>query len=298
MVTLIHPTYVEVVSARSVHEALHALEFYREDIRIVAGSTDVSVMLKDRSVKEKRLLDISHVDDLRYIKTGQDGLIHIGALATYGDCIRNRIIKKGAGVLTDAFLTIGSPQIRNLATVAGNLGNASPAGDAIPPLFVLDATVALESLSGKREISVEKFITGYRKTDREPTELITEIKLRPVKKDEVAFFRKLGLRQANAIALASVAFWGRVVKGPAFAEARIALGAVAPSVMRIRRAEEVLANGRFTRDRIREVARICAMEGQPISDIRGSADYRRRAVEGLTQLGLREIFDQLEAAGN
>jgi len=255
-------------------------------------------MLKDRSVKEKRQLDISHVVDLSYIKTGQDGLIHIGALASYGDCIRNRIIKRSAGVLIDAFLTIGSPQIRNLATVAGNLGNASPAGDAIPPLFVLDATVALESLSGKREISVEKFIAGYRKTDREPTELITEIKLRPVKKDEVTFFRKLGLRQANAIALASVAFWGRVVKGPAFADARIALGAVAPSVMRIRRAEEVLANGRFTRDRIREVARICAMEGQPISDIRGSADYRRRAVEGLTQMGLREIFDQLKAAGN
>lgn len=250
-------------------------------------------MLKDRNVKEKCLLDISHMDDLRYINTGRDGLIHIGTLATYGDCIRSPIIRKNAAFLIDCFLTIGSPQIRNLATIAGNLGTASPAGDSIPPLFVLDATLVLESLARKREMSVEKFLSGYRKTEREPTELITEVRLRPIKKDDLAFFKKLGLRRANAIALASVAFWGRVVEGPTFAEARIALGAVAPTVIRARRAEEVLASGPLTLDRINEVARTCAMESRPISDIRGSAHYRRKAIEGLAQIGFRDILDQL-----
>jgi xanthine dehydrogenase FAD-binding subunit len=267
-----------------------------EGIRIVAGSTDVSVMLKDGNVKEKRFLDISHVDDLRYITLGRDGLIHIGALATYGDCIRSPIIAENASVLIDSFLTIGSPQIRNLATIAGNLGNASPAGDSIPPLFVLGATVVLESLSGKREITVEEFFVGYRKTIRESTELITEVRLRPVKKGEITFFRKLGLRCANAIALASVAFWGKVAHGSAFSEAKIALGAVAPTVMRARRAEEVLVGGPFTIDRIEEAARACALEAHPISDIRGSADYRRRAIEGLAHIGFRDIFDRLGKA--
>jgi xanthine dehydrogenase FAD-binding subunit len=285
-----------VLSPRSVHEALEALDIYREGIRIVAGSTDVSVMLKDGNVNEKRLLDISHVGDLRYITIGRDGLIHIGALATYADCILSPIIHENAGVLKDCSLTIGSTQIRNLATIAGNLGNASPAGDAIPALYVLDARVVLKRLSRKREIVVEEFFAGYRRTVREPTELITEIKLRPVKKDEVTFFKKLRLRCANAIALASVAFWGKVTQGPAFSEAKIALGAVAPTVMRARRAEEGLVSGPFTIDRIEEVARTCAAEARPISDVRGSADYRRRAVEGLCHMGFRDVLDSLRGA--
>lgn len=283
-------SHIEVLSPRSVREALEALDNYRGEICIVAGSTDVSVKLKDGKVYEKRFLDISRLDELTHITLGRDGLIHIGALASYGDCIRNPMIRKRAVLLSDSFLTIGSPQIRNLATIGGNLGTASPAGDAIPPLLALDATVVLEGLSRKRAIKTEQFLTGYRKTKREPNELITEVKFRPVKKNDVTFFRKLSLRQSNAIALASVALWGKVREGPVFSEARIALGAVAPTVIRARRAEEALINSTLTDDRTKEVARICASEAQPISDIRSSAGYRRKAVEALLYMGLREIL--------
>src|SRR5271157_850120 len=141
-----------MVSPLSVRDALQILDERRETVRIVAGSTDVSVILKDGNVREEWFFEISHLDALRYIRMGQDHLIHIGALATYGDCIRSSIIRRNTHILIDAFHTLGSPQIRNLATIAGNLGNASPAGDAIPPLFVLNASVVLESLSEKREI--------------------------------------------------------------------------------------------------------------------------------------------------
>lgn len=286
-----------MVSPRSARDALRFLDERRETIRVVAGSTDVSVILKDGNVREEWLLDISHLDALRYIRMGRDGLIHIGALATYGDCIRSSIIRRNARILVDAFYTLGSPQIRNLATIAGNLGNASPAGDAIPPLFVLNASLVLESLAERREMSVLDFLEGYRKTNRKPNELITEIRFSPVRRSEVTFFKKLGLRQANAIAVASVAFWGQIAEGPRFTDARIALGAVAPTVMRASRAEEALLSGLFTPERIRAVARICSMEAQPISDIRGSAEYRRRAVDGLAQLGFLGILEGLGELG-
>ena len=255
-------------------------------------------MLKDGNVKEKWFLDVSRLDDLKYVKIGRDGLIHIGAVATYGDCTRSPIIQKNVKVLVESFLTIGSPQIRNLATIAGNLGTASPAGDSIPALFVLNGVVTLQSLSGKRDMSVDEFIAGYRKTKLEPNELITEVRLRRVRKGEVTFFRKLGLRHANAISLANIAFWGHVVKGPRFADARLAFGAVAPTVIRAERAEKILVGGRFTSETIGEVARCCAQETRPISDIRGSADYRKKAVEGLTRMSFLEVLDGLTEAGS
>ena len=287
-----------MISPRSIDEALKALDIHRENIRIVAGSTDVSVMLKDGNMKEKLFLDVSRLDDLKCVKIGRDGLIHIGAVATYGDCIRSPIIRKNAKGLVESFLTIGSPQIRNLATVGGNLGTASPAGDSIPALFAMNAVVTLQSLSGKREMSIEEFLEGYRKTKRDPNELITEVKLRRVRKGEVTFFRKLGLRHANAISLASIAFCGQVVEGPRFADVRIAFGAVAPTVIRAKRAEKVLVGGRFTSETISEVARCCAQETRPISDIRGSAGYRRKAVEGLTRMSFLEVLDGLTEAGS
>ena len=250
-------------------------------------------MLKDGHVKEKLFLDVSNIDDLKTIKVGRDGLVQIGAGATYGDCIRSPVVRRNAKILVESLLTIGSPQIRNLATIAGNLGTASPAGDSIPPLFVLDGVVTLRSVSGEREMLVEEFLEGYRKTKREPNELITEVKLRRVRKGDVAFFRKLGLRHANAISLASIAFWGRVVEGPRFSDARLAFGAVAPTVMRAERAEKILLSGVFNSERIGEVARCCAVETRPISDLRGSADYRRKAVEGLTRMSFLEVLDQL-----
>jgi xanthine dehydrogenase FAD-binding subunit len=287
-------SHVEVISPKSLDDALEALDRYGEEIRIVAGSTDISVMLKDMHIRENKLLDLSHLENLRYIRVGRDGLIHIGALATYGDCVRNRTIQKNARVLLDAIETIGSPQIRNLATVAGNLGNASPAGDALPPLFVLDANVILENASGKREIPIEQFFSEYRKTARKPNELISEVNFHPVNQGEHTFFKKLGLRAANAIAVASVAFWAKAER-KVFIQAKMALGAVAPTVIRARRTEEQLIGAALTPERIRQVAKICAEESSPISDIRGTAAYRRQAVEALTYIGLMDAVQGLKS---
>jgi len=295
-VALILFSHITVISPRSVDEALKALDIHRENIRIVAGSTDVSVMLKDGNVKEKLFLDVSRLDDLKFIKIGRDDLIHIGAVATYGDCTRSSIIRKNAKVLIESFLSIGSPQIRNLATIAGNLGTASPAGDSIPALFALSGIVTLQNVSGKTEMSIEEFLEGYRKTKRKPNELITEVKLRRVRKGEVTFFRKLGLRHANAISLASLAFWGQIAKGPRFTDARLAFGAVAPTVIRVERAEKILVNSAFTSETIGEVARCCAEETRPISDIRASADYRKKAVEALTRMSFLKVLNGLTEA--
>jgi CO/xanthine dehydrogenase FAD-binding subunit len=250
-------------------------------------------MLKDGHIRESKFLDLSHLNDLRYIRAGGDGRIHIGARTTYGDCARNPRLRREAGILLDAIRTIGAPPLRNIATVAGNLGNASPAGDAIPPLFVLDAKVILESAFGRREVGIEEFFSGYRKTIREPNELIREVSFLPVHPGEIAFFKKLGLRRANAISIASVALWARVTKGR-IRDARIALGAVAPTVIRAKRGEALLKEIPLTTDGISRVAKECAEESKPISDIRGSASYRKEAVEALTYIGLVEATQSLQ----
>jgi CO/xanthine dehydrogenase FAD-binding subunit len=145
----------------------------------------------------------------------------------------------------------------------------------------------LENKSEEREVSIERFFSGYRKTVRNPNELIREISFSPVRPGELTFFKKLGLRRANAIAVASVAFWGKK-NGHTFTEVRIALGAVAPTVIRARRTEAMLVGATLTPEKIREVAKTCAEESSPISDIRGTAAYRKQAVEALTYIGLME----------
>ena len=286
-------SHIDVIVPTNVKEAYAVLDRYRDEVRVVAGSTDISVMLKDGRVRESKFLDLSHLNELRYIKTQRDGRIHIGAGATYGDCARHGRLRKEASVLLQAIETIGAPPLRNIATVAGNLANASPAGDSIPPLFVLDAGVILESASGKREIPIDAFFSGYRKTVREPNELIREVAFCPIRRGEIAFFKKLGLRRANAISVASVALWARLEMGRV-SETRIALGAVAPTVIRARRTETMLTGTQLTMERIREVAKCCAEESHPISDIRGSASYRRQAIEALIYMGLVEATPSLQ----
>jgi len=247
-------------------------------------------MLKDDRVVESKFLDLSQLDSLRYIEES-DGQVHIGARATFGDCIRSRVLQRTARVILDAIETIASPQIRNLGTVAGNLGNASPAGDSIPPLFVLGSKVVLENSSGKREVPIEAFFIGYRKTVRRNDELIREVCFPPVSKNDITFFKKLGLRHANAISVASVAFWAKP-KGDRIAHARIALGAVAPTVIRATKSEANLTGAQLTTEKAKNIAKMCADESRPISDIRGSASYRRRAIEALTYMGLVEVAER------
>lgn len=217
--------------------------------RIIAGGTDVMVQRPTSGT----LVDITRLD-LRYVRR-DDGRIRIGALTTYTDLIR----EEPAPILRDAARTVGGTQIRNMGTVGGNVANASPAGDLLPPLYVLEAVVHLNT----RDVPIEQFIIGPRRTVLQPGEFIREISFAPPQGRH--FFVKVGPRVAQSIAIVSIAYQ----------DGRVAIGSCAPTVVRARGVEA-------TRDADRVHESI-----SPIDDIRASAAYRRAVVRDLLHARLR-----------
>jgi CO/xanthine dehydrogenase FAD-binding subunit len=256
---------LDLRAASSLDEALAIL---REEPRMpVAGATDVYVAVNFGTLEPKQLLDIWALDELRGISL-RGGTVVIGALATYTSLIRSPIIAERLPMLVEASRLVGGPQIQNRGTVGGNIANASPAGDSLPVFSAVDAVVVLRSADGERRVPFGDFYTGYRATVKKPDELIVAVEIAPVEGKQ--WFRKVGTRAAQAISKIVVA----AVRAPS---PRIALGSVAPTVIRVPKTEDALASGAS----IDEAATILASEIAPIDDLRSSADYRRRVSTNL-----------------
>ena len=257
-------------------------------LKIVAGGSDVIVQLRDGIIKPDKLLNILSLNELRYVRRTDDR-IHIGALTTYSDIIHNEITQKHGCVLAEAAKQIGAVQLQNTATIGGNLGNASPAGDSLPPLYALDAVVVTRSKSGRREVPIEEFFVGYRKTALKPDELIEEVYFDALGQNDRGAYVKMGLREANAISIVDVAvvLRGRSLNN-SFREVRIALGAVAPTVKRARRCEQELVNKALTTETIEKASARALDDAAPIDDIRGSAEYRKTVLVSLVFQALYE----------
>jgi len=277
---------IDVVTPRNLNEALSILSNNESEIRIVAGGSDVIVQLRDGLFKAKKLLNVLSLKELRFIKKDGDS-IHIGSLATYSDIVHSPLTQDHAWPLVGAARQIGAIQLQNTATLGGNLGNASPAGDSLPPLYALDAIVVTRSESGRREIPIEQFFLGYRKLDLRPDELIEEVYFKELGNKDRGCYLKLGLREANAISIADIAvvLRGRT-QNQSFSDARVALGAVAPTIQRARKCEEALVTKPLTPDTLRNAASLVADDASPIDDIRGSAQYRKEVVASLAYKAL------------
>lgn len=278
-----------VYSPQSLNEALGILKEKSSEVRLISGGTDIMVLIKDDLVKEKELLNLSYLSELKYIREDEN-TVKIGALTTYRELEKSGIVNLYTPILVDACKTIGATQIQNLGTIAGNLGNASPAGDSIPPLYVLNANVKLQSAESERVIPVSEFFLGPRKTKRAPNEIITEITVEKAKPGVYYFFKKLGLREANAISLVSVACMADLSEDKKIISIKLALGAVAPTVMRAVKSENLATGRQLDLNLVDEIARSVSEEISPITDIRGSAEYRRRAAYGLVYEGLYEVL--------
>ena len=233
-------------------------------LRIVAGGTDIMVMLHAGVVSAGALLDLWKVDELRGISV-DSGTLTLGALTTYTDLIRSDLVPP---VMRESAATVGAAQIQNRGTVGGNLANASPAADFVPVLSALDATLELQSKRGARSVSIHDFYLGYRKTCMEPDELIARVRVPLPAAGERTWFRKVGTRRAQAIS--------KVVLAAARAgkTLRIAAGSVAPTVIRLRKTEAAFANDGDLKAAIAE-------DITPIDDVRSTADYRRRVTTNL-----------------
>ena len=281
---------IDVLKPRDLDDALDMLHENPNGLKIVAGGSDIIVQLRDGVIKPSRLLNILPVKELRYVRKSGDR-VQIGALATYNDIVTSRLTLDHAWPLVQAAKQIGAIQLQNTATLGGNLGNASPAGDSLPPLYALDAVVVTQSKVGKREIPIEQFFTWYRKTALKPDELIVAVHFKALAEDDRGAYMKLGLREANAISIVDVAtvLRGRS-SGETFDEARVALGAVAPNIRRARACEQALTHKPITREIMKNAATLAVQDAVPIDDIRGSAQYRKDVVVSLVYESLDEAI--------
>ena len=282
------------ISPRTLQEAFDALADDGENLRLLSGATDVVVWVRDGRLSVRRYLNLSGLErELRYIRE-ENGFIEMGALTTVSDLLRSDLIRRHARALHDAAVLFGSVQIRNRATVAGNLGTASPAGDALPPLLALDAQVVLESSSGVRDVSFDKYMFGPGETARISDELITAVRFPVMRSGETSFYRRLDLRDALAISVAGVAVRvRREGSSPAaISSARVALGAVAPTVRCAPEAEEALAAGPVRLDDLMDIGKLAARSASPISDVRASAEYRKALIPGLFYQGMYDVLTE------
>lgn len=279
-----------------VEEALQLLDQFGARARIVAGGTDIIIEM-ERGLRPgvDTLIDISRVPGLDAI-TLEDGVIHLGPLATHNHLVGSPLIVQRAFPLAQAAWEVGAPQIRNRGTVAGNLITASPANDTITPLYALGASVTLRASQGQRTLALDAFYQGVRKTAMRPDEMLAGVSFPAMAADERGMFIKLGLRRAQAISVINVAV---ILKfdGGAVSRARIALGSVAPTIIRAREAEAYLQGRAFTPETIDVAARLAAAAASPIDDVRGTAAYRSEMLRVVTRRALRALYDGRERDG-
>jgi carbon-monoxide dehydrogenase medium subunit len=246
--------------------------------------------MRSRVIEPKLLVDLRLLN-LDGIEKTADG-IRIGASATHTDILESDLLAEHCPALCEAAADIAGPPIRNRGTVGGNLVNASPAADLAPPLLVYDAVVILAKAGSKREIPLVDFFTGPGQTVLAADELLTEIRIPAVPPNTTSKFIKLGKRKAMAVAVVSAAARLTIDQAGKISQARIALGSVAPTPIRARKAEASLEGQSPSSDLFTEAGQIAGSESSPISDIRASGSYRKKMVAVLTRRALEAAWQQ------
>lgn len=258
-------------------------------LRIVAGATDLGVLHNKAKSELTQVMFIAHLHEIGSVKKTAAAL-EIGAVANWSDVLR--VTEQSLPALADILKIFAAEQIRNAATVGGNIINASPIADSLPCLFVLGARLVLASTGVEREVDITQFYTGYKKFDLQPQELLTRIILPLPAENDVVRLYKVSKRRDLDISTATLGIRLRVAAGK-ITEAHAAAGGVAATVVRLRSAEKYLVNQPFTAATLGEAGHIAAAEIQPLTDVRGSADYRKVLIRNL----FNKFYDETAALG-
>jgi CO/xanthine dehydrogenase FAD-binding subunit len=254
-----------------------------------AGGTDLMVLLESGKLPHRKFLSIWGLPELRGIEITPSHVM-LGALTTYTELRRHEIITREFPLLCQAAAETGSIATQNRGTLGGNIANASPAADSPPALFVYDAELELVSVSGARWVPYHGFWSGYKQMDLRSGELIRRIRLPREKSTWKHYYRKVGTRRAQAISKVCFAATARVDAGR-IADVRIALGSVAPTVLRALETEKLLHGEKLSPALLRAAQEVLAREIAPIDDMRSTSRYRRRVAQNL----LAEFCETLSA---
>lgn len=268
---------------RTLKEALMLLEEL-EGSRPIAGGTDLLVLLREGDVSVEHLVDLGNLIELSYIRE-DGGTVHIGAATTHHQLLKSEFIAAKVPMLREAVASIGSVQIRNRGTIGGNLCNASPAADTAPPLMVLEAEATISALEKQRTFPIINLFTGPKMTSLSPGELLTEISFRVPPKGSGTSFHKLGRRKGFTLSVVNAAAYLEQERDTCV-DARVALGAVASTPLRMHIIEAMLRGEALSLQLIEAAALACRDFVKPIDDVRASAEYRRE----MSRVLVKRVF--------
>jgi carbon-monoxide dehydrogenase medium subunit len=271
----------------SLTEASRLIKEHGPGGRFLAGGTDLVIAIKEKGLLPKYIVDLKRVPGLTGIRENGDGSITLGALTTMYEIETSPVIKSKYPFLAQSAAEVGSIQIRNRATVGGNMANATPSADVAPALIALDATAKIAGVGGGKTVALAEFFTGPGQTVMSSEEILTEITIPKTDARLVGEYIKFSPREMMDLAYVGVAVAYNLNKPDKRCErVRIVLGAVAPTPIRAKRAEAKLEGNVLTEALAEQAGTIAAEEAKPISDVRSSADYRRAMVGAMTKRAL------------
>jgi carbon-monoxide dehydrogenase medium subunit len=285
----------EYYTAINQSDVLDKLAKYGPDTKVVAGGTDLVLAMKRKTILPRVVVSLHKVRELDFVRE-EDSRVCIGALTRHADLAMNTTLNDNFPILCEAVSLIGSWQIRNVATIGGNLCNASPAADSAPPLLALDARVVIASSEGEDEIPLSSFFTGPGATVLKSNQLLKEIVVERSKTRSAGCYLKLMRKKAGDLSLVGVAFQAETDQaGEKLARVAIGLGGVAPTPVRAPETEAILTGLSYDEaiKEIPEAARAAVRATSPIADIRASADYRRTIVEIYVRRAAEKILGTL-----
>ncbi len=286
----------EYLAPKTLDEALRLLSQYGEECKIIAGGQSLLILMRQRLVTPRYLIDVKCISDLDYINFDEEQGLMIGSLTSHRAIELSPVIGNGFGVLGEMERRVASIQTRNWGTIGGNLCHADPAGDPAPPLIALKAKVKMASSTGERSIALEEFFKDYYETVLQPNEILTEIQVpKPPRRTGTAYTKFVLMESDMAIVGVAVS----ITLGSSdnvCTDARIVLGAAAPVPIRAERAERVLAGKEIKDDVIEEAAQVASEEARPTPDIHASEEYRRELVRVLVKRVARDALEKAKTA--
>ena len=276
-------------AAASVEEASNLLGSLGTEAKLIAGGTDVMRMMKEGTLALKSLISITGLKDLKSITHDQEKGVVIGALATHNEVMLSPVLQEKYMSVCETAHHMANNQIRNIGTIGGNIANAVPSADFLPILIALGAEITLQTSSGSRSMPLEDFFVGPRQSVIKQDEILTEIII-PEKGFSGSNYHKFGLRRSGALAVVGVAV-AVTMEDNLCKDVRIALGAVAPTPVRVPEVEELLRGREISAALLEEAGQVAAANCRPIDDIRGSKEYRQDMVRVFTRRTLRKAID-------
>lgn len=275
----------------NIKEAISLLGHYEGKAKLIAGGTDFLVKMRDGEMAPEHVISLAKIPQLHAMSEKPDGGLTIGACTTIRTLEQFPLVKANFKPLADGVSKLGSIQIRNLATLGGNLCNASPAADCAPPLLTMGAVLSIVGPNGKREVKIEDFFTGPGLTTLEDNEILTDVHVSSQKGRWSGIYLRHSRRREVDLAIVGIAAVVIIdsLKGVC-AEARIALGAVAPTPLRVTEAELMLVGEKPSQKLLEKVSQLVGTVSQPISDVRASAEYRQLLTQVYAKRALEYCF--------